>query len=753
MNYDIFLSYRRDGGKEWARSLKSELERRGYQVFLDFDELNDGVFDRRIMAAIDTAPIFMILLSPHALDRCVETDDWVRKEIEYALSRNRHFIPVDPDRSFDGFPSGLSDELKKGLGQHQFSEIMFGQLFKESIDKMARNRIDPLLQQLGRAWVHAEKDTSVLKVETDLPCRIYVDYEIRGEAHPNKILRLPLRCGSYRLRFESLECTSDAIEDKSFRIADKVEEWYTVSLQPIRQQREKLEQRNQYLRSLPDDRFERDRIQEDNQPLSFGFRDSQTGELLISHRYDLCWPFHEGMACVKVAAKYGFIDKTGTEVILPAFDTARDFCEGLACVSQSGKYGFIDKTGQTIIPLIYDEAWDFNDGTVCIQSSGHYLFIDKTGKETTAPSNNAFRKFTGDLIRVQKAGKYGFIDTVGHEVLPCIYSEAQPFCEGIASIETEDDTRLLIDRTGREITPLSQYTYIDSFSEGLAAVERSEFYGFIDKNGREVIPCIYDDAMPFHEGMARIQKAGKYGFINKTGCEVIPPTCDYALDFNEGLASIYVMGRYGWVDRKGNTTLLPLSYDAVDEFREGLAGVIKADKHGFVAPNGSEIIPCCYDDADSFCEGLARVLQARQYGYIDKNGREVIPCCYDEAAAFCEGLARVQKAGKHGFIDKNGKIVIPFIYEDTQPFSEGLAGVRHAESYGFIDKAGREIIPCQYEQVQPFCNGLARVRKAGKYGFINTTGEEVIPIIYDDADTYIDNNSTTRILETIMRKK
>ena len=52
MAYDIFISYRRDGGKEWARSLKSELDRRGYRVFLDFDELKDGIFDRRIMDAI-----------------------------------------------------------------------------------------------------------------------------------------------------------------------------------------------------------------------------------------------------------------------------------------------------------------------------------------------------------------------------------------------------------------------------------------------------------------------------------------------------------------------------------------------------------------------------------------------------------------------------------------------------------------------------------------------------------------------------
>ena len=41
MKYDVFISYRRVGGKDKARSLKSELERRGYRVFLDFDDLKD----------------------------------------------------------------------------------------------------------------------------------------------------------------------------------------------------------------------------------------------------------------------------------------------------------------------------------------------------------------------------------------------------------------------------------------------------------------------------------------------------------------------------------------------------------------------------------------------------------------------------------------------------------------------------------------------------------------------------------------
>lgn len=84
--YDIFISYRRDGGAQYARILQLELEKRGYRVFLDYEELTDGVFGDNIKEAIREAPIFMMVLSAHYLDRCKNEGDWVREEIMLAIT-------------------------------------------------------------------------------------------------------------------------------------------------------------------------------------------------------------------------------------------------------------------------------------------------------------------------------------------------------------------------------------------------------------------------------------------------------------------------------------------------------------------------------------------------------------------------------------------------------------------------------------------------------------------------------------------
>lgn len=160
--YDIFISYRRVGGAQYARILQLMLIQRGYKVFLDYDELTDGVFGDHIKAAIKEAPVFMLVLSERSMERCVNDDDWVRQEILLAIQEGKHIIPVNPDNSFDGFPDDTEDkkipqEIRKEISSHHFSEIGFGQTLGVTIDLMIKNR---LVSTLGNRNVAEHVDTN-----------------------------------------------------------------------------------------------------------------------------------------------------------------------------------------------------------------------------------------------------------------------------------------------------------------------------------------------------------------------------------------------------------------------------------------------------------------------------------------------------------------------------------------------------------------------------------------------------------------
>ena len=98
--HDIFISYRRTGGGLSAKIIRDKLKEMGYDVFFDVDSLKSGNFNERLFSIIDDCKDFLIVLSPGALDRCVNPDgtpndnDWVKKELAHALKAGKNVVPI-----------------------------------------------------------------------------------------------------------------------------------------------------------------------------------------------------------------------------------------------------------------------------------------------------------------------------------------------------------------------------------------------------------------------------------------------------------------------------------------------------------------------------------------------------------------------------------------------------------------------------------------------------------------------------------
>ena len=73
--YDVFISYRRDGGFEMARLLYEHLKSAGLNPFFDLEELRSGQFNVKLYSAIDDSANFLLVLPPQSLDRCRNDDD------------------------------------------------------------------------------------------------------------------------------------------------------------------------------------------------------------------------------------------------------------------------------------------------------------------------------------------------------------------------------------------------------------------------------------------------------------------------------------------------------------------------------------------------------------------------------------------------------------------------------------------------------------------------------------------------------
>jgi len=97
--HTVFISYRRDGGFETARYLYDNLLRDGYSVTFDIDTLRNGRFDDALLSRIDECIDFIIILNKGCFDRTLDPsfpveNDWMRKELAYAISNNKNVIPI-----------------------------------------------------------------------------------------------------------------------------------------------------------------------------------------------------------------------------------------------------------------------------------------------------------------------------------------------------------------------------------------------------------------------------------------------------------------------------------------------------------------------------------------------------------------------------------------------------------------------------------------------------------------------------------
>jgi tetratricopeptide (TPR) repeat protein len=97
----VFISYRRTNFP-WALNIYQDLTHHGYDVFFDYQSIDSGDFEKIILDNIRARAHFIVVLTPSALERCKEPDDWLRREIETAIDEKRNIVPL----MMEGFDFG-----------------------------------------------------------------------------------------------------------------------------------------------------------------------------------------------------------------------------------------------------------------------------------------------------------------------------------------------------------------------------------------------------------------------------------------------------------------------------------------------------------------------------------------------------------------------------------------------------------------------------------------------------------------------
>lgn len=213
--YDIFISYRREGGGATAGRINDMLTSDGYSVSYDVDTLREGRFDQQLLERIEQCQDFILVVDKNCFVRMIDpsTDpqnDWLWQELSYALQLKKNVIPVL--LAGTGFPKKLPEDIDNvrfcngPKCVHEYFDSFYTKL-KEMLRAYPRLTKPSYMESASTM-----KNMPCLKLKADIDCIFYLDGEERSHLKAGILQKFPLAPGEYELMFVSTDNVEDRIE-------------------------------------------------------------------------------------------------------------------------------------------------------------------------------------------------------------------------------------------------------------------------------------------------------------------------------------------------------------------------------------------------------------------------------------------------------------------------------------------------------------------------------------------------------------
>ena len=91
---------------------------------------------------------------------------------------------------------------------------------------------------------------------------------------------------------------------------------------------------------------------------------------------------------------------------------------------------------------------------------------------------------------------------------------------------------------------------VPSYSTDLIYAWRDYSMGFLNENGEEISPFVFENGDSIYKGAIAVMKDGKWGFVDRKGEVLIPFLFESALTIDEDSAFVKYEGKYGILNKK-----------------------------------------------------------------------------------------------------------------------------------------------------------------------------------------------------------
>ena len=303
-----------------------------------------------------------------------------------------------------------------------------------------------------------------------------------------------------------------------------------------------------------------------------------------------------------VQGLWGF--RFNTTVIIPPIFTVepKDLFNGYYLVNQGGNLGIVNYYGQKKVNWdgiidCDDMNYDKDNKRILFARDNEWGVANLEGVELIPPYYDTIQNWNTNVYRVKKDGKWGLVDIDDNMLTELQFENIGDLKNGSAPATIAHPTKTwktvsgYIDEAGSKMISRR-----DNQNDGRVLVESFELWGIMTNNGEFIVPCIYDEILPWADNLYRVKEDGKWGVLNV----------------------------------EDHSFILPTKYDSISAQNGGIAKVVFANVESSIDINGNEVA----QEVIELQGGLKKTKVAGKWGIIDANGVEIIKHQYDEIGAF-----------------------------------------------------------------------------------------------------------------------
>jgi hypothetical protein len=500
---------------------------------------------------------------------------------------------------------------------------------------------------------------------------------------------------------------------------------------------------------------------------------SENGSAISDFTIDSLSAFYKGYSIIHEHGLQGLIDREGVIKAPARYQSIKIEEDGRVVGKLPGEWTYLDNQNRVLTTLVADDLIPVSKKRTIIKSGNRFGLIDELHQPLIATEWDSLSELKDDLFLARKDDRWGVITGTGKFQVPAVYDTLQFYEQGFRAF-LKADGWLLLDKNGTVKTARA-YRSIHQFDSSTWKVRNGIYWGLLNQDGNEVVHCVFDSIGDRTNQLVAVKFKGLYGIIDLHENWILAPQ-PYPIRLandtrylliqkgNSFLKSIEGKVIYFtsypvefkekyWIEHLPNGTQNKLSYDGVKimieekqpikisatkvnipglfQMNEGLQGIRRNGKYGFVDGKGKLRIANRYDSIGAFQNGLAPIKLIGMWGFINADDKIVIQPNYESVSTFSNGLALVKRNSKMGLIDQLGRVVLPVRYEHIDRLSTGKFLLKANRLLGVAHENGTIEIEPRFDELNVLENGQLLVKQAQKWGLISSSGLDIIPMQYD----------------------